>query len=131
MSTFSWILLFLFAVFSYFGGKLLSHYYGLPGWILGVLAGSSLFVLAHLLVMYYINKWLPIHPICKNGVCTSDDYRIVKYNEGDGTCIFRCECGTRYFQNLPYFKEMLSDGSLKAYMKRTRWHRWETDEADV
>lgn len=129
MNIFTLITLIIFAVFGYFGGKLLAHYYGVLGWVLGILGGSALFGVGYFLIMHYLNKWFPIHPICRTGRCTSEDYVIVEYNQEEGTCIFCCKCGTKYFQDHPYFKEILSDGSLRSYMKKSkRLGKWEIDD---
>jgi hypothetical protein len=128
VNIFTLLVFFLFIVVGYFSGISLSHYWGVLGWILGFIVGGSLFGTAYYLIMYYLNKWFPIHPICKDGKCTSEDYEIVKYNEEDGTFIFRCKCGTEYYQDFPYFKEILSDGSLKTYMKINRWGKWKPDD---
>ena len=105
VNIFTLIIFLLFGVFGYFGGKLLSCHYGLFGWILGFLAGGFLFGLAYFFIMHSLNKWFPIHPICKKGRCTSKDYN-VECNVEDGTCIFICKCGTKYLQKDRYFMEL-------------------------
>jgi len=126
MSTCCWILLVLPIIVVYLAGSFLSRCYGFWGWIFGIIAGSFLFGLIQL-VLYYGNKKYPIHPSCRNGKCTSEDYNLVEYDEQRGIFIFCCKCGTKYLQDHSYFKEILPDGSIKAYMKRGRCGHWQDD----
>ena len=80
--------------------------------------------------MHFWNKWYPSHPPCKNKKCLSDDYEIIEYNKKVGSFIFRCKCGKKYFQKLPYFKEILSDGATKSYMKKNSKGHWGPDTED-
>lgn len=128
MNIFALIVVILFIASGYLVGKFLALYYGLLGWIVGFLIGFFLALLLYYLLMHYWNKWFPCQPTCKKGKCTEKDYELVEYNQKDGTFVFRCKCGTKYFQNLPYFSEMLPDGSMKPYMKKNSLGRWEMEK---
>jgi len=115
----------------YFGGKLLALHLGLAGWIVGSLLGCGLAILAYRafrFLLKFSDKWLPPRPPCKNGKCFYDDYEFVEAKQ-DGSAVFRCKCGTKYIQNLPYFKELLPDDSVKPYMKKNNVGRWKPDHS--
>ena len=126
MNIFELTIFILFIVSGYFSGKFLSCYYGVLGWIIGFIVGCSLFALIYYLIIHYSNKLFPIDPPCKTGKCLSDGYKIVEYNEKKGS-VYRCACGTKYLKKLPYFKEILPDGTTKPYMKKNKKGRWEPD----
>jgi hypothetical protein len=128
INIFALMIFLLFIGSGFVGAELLSRYHGCLGWIAGFIFGCSVFALVYSLIMHYWRKWCPIHPPCKKGKCTGDDYELVERNREEGTVVFCCKCGTKYFQKLPYFKEILPDGSMIPYMKENKWGRWKPDE---
>src|SRR6056297_4169390 len=96
----------LFVLSGYYMGKLLGFYFGDPGWIIGFIVGASLFSLVYYLIIHYWNKWFPDFPPCKD--CQNYDYTEIDYDPTEGSSIYSCPCGKKYFRKLPYFKELLS-----------------------
>ena len=110
-------------------GKALGSYLGVPGWIAGfilgcVLAVAAWYILTRLMNLWYI--WRPLRPYCKEGKCSSYDYQLLEISEGKD--VYQCRCGTKYIKTRNHFGELLEDGSIRPYMKRT-WYlgRWEED----
>lgn len=111
-------------------GKALGAYFGLPGWIAGFVLGGALviaacYVLRRLFGLLY--RWRPSRPVCREGKCSWDDYQLLDSSEGEG--IFCCRCGTKYVKTRNRFGEILDDGSVRPYMKRT-WvlSCWQEDD---
>lgn len=120
MNIFTLIILITLIAIGYFSGELLARYFGVYGWLWGSFLGFTIPGLLYSLVIGYINKHFPLHPKCSTGECTSKDYKIVEYDEGNGTCVFLCKCGNKYVFNYPYFRKLLSDDSTQPYMKKNK-----------
>ena len=67
----------------------------------------------------------PVNPICKNGICQSDDYRCVDL--WNHHLKYQCKCGTTYVAKGRQFLEVLPDGTLKPFMRKRRFGDWEPD----
>ena len=113
----------------YICGKALGTYFAVPGWIAGFVLGCALAVAAYyallrLLDLWY--RWRPLRPVCREGKCSSDDYKLLDCSEG--RAVFFCRCGTKYVKTRNRFGEILDDGSVRPYMKRTGiLSRWQED----
>jgi len=118
--------LFLIIFSSYYFGEFLGSYFGLWGWIVGIPAGGALVILVRYLLYFLLLKLFPHPPLCKNKKCTGDDYEIIEYQDNDNI-IWKCKCGIQYLQCIPYFKEILPDGSTRPYLKKNRIGRWKSD----
>ena len=132
MNIFELLTVLAIIVAGYFGGKLLALHLGLMGWIVGSILGCVLAILAYQVFRFLLklsDKWLPPRPPCNNGKCFYDDYEFVEAKQ-DGDAVFRCKCGTKYIQSLAYFKEILSEGSLKPYMKKNKIGQWIPDNVE-
>ncbi len=110
-------------------GKALGAYFGVPGWIAGFVLGGALvpavcYVLRRLLDLWH--RWRPLRPICREGNCSSDDYKLLDCSEE--RAVFLCRCGIRYVQTRNRFGEILDDESVRPYMKRSGiLSRWRED----
>ncbi|MBN2315971.1 MAG: hypothetical protein JXM79_18740 [Sedimentisphaerales bacterium] len=132
MNIFELTLLIGFIWVGYVCGKMLGAYLGVAGWIVGFVLGCALAVGVYTIFLRLIDlwyRWRPIRPICKEGKCSSDDYQLLELSKGN--VVFRCRCGAKYIKTRHRFGELLDDGSVRPYMKRT-WSlgRWEEDRGE-
>lgn len=119
--------------------SLLGSKFGWPGYVFGFLVGAGLgigifygfiFCLAYLLSNIWPDN--SSAPLCKNGKCEAGHYEIHKAKDQLGFNRFDwfCRCGERYHKskNPLRFYEVLSDGSLKPYMKWKPFRGWRPDK---
>jgi hypothetical protein len=118
----------LMIALSYCSGRFFGSYFGPVGWIAGILVGGSLPPLGRHLIGHILERWFPRRPPCKNGKCLAPDYEMVEIRQLKDrfALAWRCKCGTMYLQKFPRFQELLPDGSVVPYMKRTRG-KWKPD----
>lgn len=101
--------------------------FGIPGFILGLVAGFLFFKLLGLLSRAW-GVWKPLRPPCERGRCRSGDYEFVRVEERGA--VFKCRCGDEYLNPdwLPLttrrFMRLLPDGSVRPYMKARPLCRW-------
>jgi hypothetical protein len=68
------------------------------------------------------------HPLCRHGVCGSDDYEIGPYSHKHDGVILRCRCGDTYVVGLEHMRFLPEGGSPEPYMKRScPGEEWEPD----
>jgi hypothetical protein len=124
----------LFFVFNcaigYFVGRYFGGRYGTIGWILGVPLGFGLGIAALKALGSPFGIWYkcrPLRPPCRNGKCKAGDYQLLRATT-DGS-VFQCQCGDKYFRlgRTGRFLEILPDGSLRPYMRRTPFGKWQPD----
>ncbi len=114
----------------FLAGRWLSSFLGWPGWIAGVPLGgvagvATLYVATRLLASVERRLW-PMAPACRNGRCFAGDYTVVPHGRL-GEIRLRCRCGTQYIECGRRLLELLDDGTLRPYMRRTRLGRWVPD----
>jgi hypothetical protein len=126
------LLAFIFnCALAYFVGRYLGDKWGLLGWILGAPLGfgTGIIVLKTVfgLPAHVWHKFRPLRPTCRKGVCQAQDYELLKATSEGST--FQCKCGDKYFRlgTTGRFLEVLPDGSLRPYMKRKPFGKWEPD----
>lgn len=115
-----------YVVGGYLGGK-----WGLSGWLLGAALGFGIGIIVLKTVLnlpaQIWHKSRPLRPLCRKGVCQAQDYLLLKATR-EGSA-FQCKCGDKYFRlgMTGRFFEILPDGSLRPYMKRKPFGKWESD----
>jgi len=116
------------AIIAYFVGRYLSEKWGTIGWFIGVPAGFFCLIGAAKVVLFISSRAMPIRPMCRNGKCGANDYKFLKITK-DGS-VFQCRCGDKYFRlrAAARFLEVLPDGSLRPYMKRKPFGKWQPDQ---
>ena len=123
-----------------YGGKL----FGWPGFLLGVPVGvfvafGVLYAVALLWASIEALLWdgMPYMPTCGNGKCKSGlltdfgDYE--PEHDDEFRAYFRCKCGRLYWRNRKEGRvlEVLSDGTVKPYMKWKSFRGWRPDSEPV
>src|SRR4051812_26241585 len=97
-----------------------------------VIAAAVVFLLAcffpqvFALLLYAIDRVLPMRPTCENGKCRTKDYWPIGETP-DGETVFRCDCGLQYVDSAPRFKRLLADGTTVPCRIRTWYGRWQRD----
>jgi hypothetical protein len=121
-------------VLAYFLGRHFSNEWGILGWVVGMPLGFGIGILILKAVSgvldYSWYRWRPLRPPCRKGSCMAQDYKLVEVSTGGLT--YQCKCGDKYRKLAApeRFVEVLSDGSLRPYMKRRGIGRWEHDSGD-
>jgi len=70
-------------------------------------------------------KRRPPYPVCENGCCRWEDYRIVKSDRVDVELV--CKCGKRYVKSDQRFQRLLEDGGRQPYKVLKPGHQWVDD----
>ena len=109
-------------------GHSLAHRLGTLGWWLGVPAGLALWIAITQIVIKTAYRFRPNAPVCRNEKCFAKDYSVLKFTP-DGV-MFRCRCGNTYLKSKNRFVEVLPDGSVHPYMRRSTWRNWRPDSAN-
>ena len=100
--------------------KAMQHWGRVPGIACGVLAfllGFGIAIcfwlaLGKLLSLWHI--WRPLRPVCKNGKCKAEDYKII--NVSAGSTVWICKCGDEYIRKGRTFMYINENGVFEPYM---------------
>ena len=108
-------------------GKTYGFLYGVLGFILG----AALSIIIPRTLFYLVDKWRPVRPLCRKGICKWDDYDVRGWDEDDERItILRCKCDIYYVKLGGRLMEILDDGSIKPFMKHSLLGRWKPDYND-
>lgn len=112
----------------YFGGR--------HGWSAGVAGAVGGMIAPYALVkglMWIESKWLPAHPPCRSGRCSSGDYLIKVDPREPGAFIHVCKCGDTYKRvrtqprGSERFVQLGEDGRIIPYLFHRPWRSWEPE----
>jgi len=99
--------------------------FGGVGLVLGFAVGSATTLLVLRVLLRRGNEAASLPP-CRMPEDRKHRYRAEKGT--DGEALFECSCGACYVLDAKHFTQLLKDGSLRPYMKRSRrGARWEMD----
>jgi hypothetical protein len=97
-------------------GAWLGPYYGTMGYVLGFTIGAGLVVGGLYVLGELLNKVFPYRPICREGRCSSKDYKTIEWKGSNPVCV--CRCGHKYLTEGRRFLQVLDDASTRRYMIR-------------
>jgi len=99
-------------------------YFGILAGFVGLFLPPALaFGVYYILDRRFRNR--PVYPMCENGVCKSDDYKIVEGSDNKSYCV--CKCCKKYTLWGARFYRVCDDGHLEPYKVQTLGGGWEDD----
>lgn len=127
MNFFEFLTFIIFLVFGYFGGQCVGRQYGILGWAGGFAIGIFVALMIYYIIRVLINKWCQLHPgfpDCKN-CSANNNFKLLEYK--DGGIVLECKCKKKYYKINNKFMEILDDGSIVPYMKKSDFKMWEQE----
>ncbi|KKN85652.1 hypothetical protein LCGC14_0276350 [marine sediment metagenome] len=105
-------------------------------WGLGEYIGISLVIVIYLclvgiltLIQSTLHSRRPPRPVCEDGQCHWNDYRLVGCHSGN--LVWKCRCGNKYAKSGKRFLKLREDGRRRPFMVIGGHHRWEPDTRNL